>query len=105
MTRLAIVVTTFVAVIGCGQSLFAEEAIPERWVCSLSTGTDVLNAGRPIFSVSISAFVNERDSRIDSHTRTPQTLPGHHRSSSAADVRSTAYVVITRSSRMGVAFA
>ena len=48
MSKLAIVATTLLAVFGGGQPVFAEEAISEpRCVCGLSTGADVLNAGRP----------------------------------------------------------
>jgi hypothetical protein len=97
MSKLAIVATALLAVFGGGQPLFAEEAISEpRCVCGLSTGADVLNTGRPIFFGPANASANERDSRIDVHARTPQTLSRHHRRSSAADARSTAYVVITR---------
>jgi len=97
MSRLAIVATTLLVVFGGGQPVFAEEAISEpRCVCGLSTDADVLNAGRLIFSDSDNAAASERDSRIDGHARPPQTLSRHHRRSSAADARSTAYVVITR---------
>ncbi len=97
MSKLAIVATTLLAVFDGGQPVFAEEAISEpRCVCGLSTGADVFNAGRPIFSDSDNAAASERDSRIDGHVRPPQTLSRHHRRSSAADARSTAYVAITR---------
>ena len=97
MSRLAIVATTLLAVFGGGQSVFAEEAISEpRCVCGLSTGAGVLTAGRPIFSDLANASANERDSRTDGHARTPRTLSRHHRRSSAAGARSTAYVVIRR---------
>jgi hypothetical protein len=86
VSRLAIVATTLLAVFGGGQSVFAEEA----------GSADVLNAGRPTFSDSANASANERDSGIDGHARTPQTLSRHHRRSSAADARSTDYMVITR---------
>ena len=100
MSKLAIVATTLFAVFGGGQPAFAEEAIPEpRCLCGLSTGADVLQAGRPIFSDLVNASANERDSRIDGHGRAPQTLSRHHRRSSAADARSTAYVVIARTRR------
>jgi hypothetical protein len=50
MSKLAIVATTLLAVFGGGQPAFAGEAISEpRCVCGLSTGADVLNAGRPTF--------------------------------------------------------
>ena len=103
MSRLAIVATTLLAVFGGGQPVFAEEAISKPMcVCGLSTGADVLDAGRPTFSDSAKASANERDSRIDGHARTPLTLSRHHRRSSAADTdltcrrqacleRSTAY--------------
>ena len=97
MFKRAIVATTLLAVLGGGQPAFAEEAISEpRCVCGLSTGADVLQAGRPIFSDLVNASANERDSRIDGHARTPQTLSRHHHRSSAAHARPTAYVVITR---------
>jgi hypothetical protein len=93
MSKLAIVVTALLAVVGGGQAVFAEEAVSEpRCVCGPSTGADVLNAGRPIFSDLADASANDRDSRIDDHARTPQTLSLHHRRSSAAGARSTAYV-------------
>jgi hypothetical protein len=96
MSKLAIVTTILLAVFGGEQPVFADEAISERCVCGLSTGGDVLKAGRPIFSDLPGASANERDSRIDGHARTPQTLLRHHRRSSAADARSAAYVVIMR---------
>jgi hypothetical protein len=66
--RPAIVTTTLLAVFGSGQPVFAEEAIPEpRCVCGLSTDTDFLNAVHLTLSAP-----------------TPQTLPRHHRRSSAA---------------------
>jgi hypothetical protein len=95
MFKLAIVATTLRAVFGGRQAVFAEEAISEpRCVCGLSTGAGVLNAGGPTFSGSANASANERDSRIDGHARTPQTLSRHHRRSSAADA--SAHVVVTR---------
>jgi hypothetical protein len=98
MSKLAIVATTLLAVFGGGQPVFAEEAVSEpRCVCGLSSGADVLNAGRP---TAANASANERDSRIDGHARTPLTLSRHHRRSSAADARSTAFVVITRAHTM-----
>jgi len=100
MFKRAIVATTLLAVFGGGQPAFAEEAISEpRCVCGLSTGADVLQAGRPIFSDLVNASANERDSRIDGQARAPQTLSRHHRRPSAADARSTAYVVIARTRR------
>jgi hypothetical protein len=97
MSKLAIVATTLLAVVGGGRPVFAEEAVSEpRCVCGLSTEADVLNAGRPIFSDLANASANERDTRIDGHARTPQALSRHHRRSPAADARSTAYVVISR---------
>jgi hypothetical protein len=97
MSKLAIIAAALLAVFSGGQPVFAEEARSEpRCVCGLSTGADVLNAGRPIFSDLANTSTNERDSRIDGHARTPQTLFRHHRRSHAADARPTAYVVITR---------
>lgn len=96
MSRLAIVATILLVALGGRQPVFAEEAISEpRCLCGLSTVADVLNAGR-IFSDSVDASANERDSRMDGHARTPQTLSPHHRHPAAADAISTAYVVITR---------
>jgi hypothetical protein len=65
VSKLAIVVATFVAGVSCGQPVFAEEAISERCVFGLSTGTHAQNAGRSIFSNSINAFLNERGSAFD----------------------------------------
>jgi hypothetical protein len=97
MSRPAIVATILPVTLGGRQPVFAEEVESEpRCVCGLSTGADVLNAGRPILFDLANALLNERDSRIDGHARTPQTLPRHHRRSSAKDARLTAYVVITR---------
>jgi hypothetical protein len=97
MSKLAIVATTLLVVLGGGLPVLAEDAISEpRCVCGLSSGADVLSAGRPIFSDLANASANERDSAIDGHARTPQTLSRHHRRSSAAHPRSTAYVVIIR---------
>jgi len=82
MSRLAIVATTLLAVFGGGQAALAEEAISEpRCVCGLSTGADVLNTGRPTVSDSAKASAKGRDSRIDGHARTPQTLSRHDRRS------------------------
>ena len=68
MSKLAIVATTLLAVVGGGQPVFAEEAVSEpRCVCGLSTAADLLNAGRPIFSDLANASANERDSRTDGH--------------------------------------
>jgi hypothetical protein len=100
MFKRAIVATTLLAVFGDGQPAFAEEAVSEpRCVCGLSTGADVLQAGRPIFSDLVNASANERDSKIDGHARASQILSGHHRRSSAAEARSTAYVVTARMRR------
>jgi hypothetical protein len=97
MSKLVIVATALLAVFGGGQLVFAEEALSEpRCVCGLSIGTDVLSAGRPIFSDLANAPANERDSGIDGHARPPHTLSRHYRRSSAADARSTAYVVVRR---------
>jgi hypothetical protein len=76
MSRLAIVATALLAVFGGGQPVSAEEAISEpRCLCGLSSGADVLNAGRPIFSDLANASANERDSRIDGHA---VRYPGDH---------------------------
>ena len=76
MSRLAIVATALLAVIGVGQPVSAEEAILEpRCVCGLSTGAGLLNGGRPIFSDQANAFANVRDSRIDGHA---VQYPGDH---------------------------
>jgi hypothetical protein len=97
MSRPAIVVTILPVTVGAREPVFAEGVESEpRCVCGLSTGADVLNAGRPILFNSANASTNEHDSKIDGHARAPQTLPQHHRRSSAKDARSTAYVVITR---------
>jgi hypothetical protein len=78
MFKFAIVATVLLAAFGCGQPVFAEEAISEpRCVCGLSTGADVLSAGRPTVSDAANASANERGSRIDGHARTPQTLSRH----------------------------
>jgi hypothetical protein len=86
MSKLAIVATTLLAVLG-EQPVFAEETISEpRCVCGLSTGADVLKAGRPIFSDLANASANERSPRIDGRAPSPQTLsrlahvryPGDH---------------------------
>jgi hypothetical protein len=96
LSKPAIVATILPVTVG-RQPVFAEEAESEsRRVCGLSTVADVLNADRPILFKSANAFLNERDSKIDGHARTPQTLPRHHRRPSAKDARSAAYVVITR---------
>jgi hypothetical protein len=96
MSKLAIVAMILLAVLGGRPAVSAEEAISEpRCVCGLSTGADVLNAGRPIFSDLDNASASEGDSGIDGHARTPQTSSRHHARSSAADTGSTAYVVIT----------
>jgi hypothetical protein len=82
MFKLAIVATTLLAVFGGGQPLFAQAAISEPGAYAFyHPDADVLNAGRPTFSDSANAYANERDSRIDSHARTPQTLSRHHRRS------------------------
>jgi hypothetical protein len=51
VSKLAIVVATFVAGVSYGQPVFAEEAISERCVYGLSTRTDAQNAGSPIRSM------------------------------------------------------
>ena len=94
MSKLAIVATTLLAVVGGGQTVFAQAAISEPGEYAFyHPDADVLNAGRPTFSYSANASANERDIRIDGHARAPQTLSRRHRRSSAA------------TSRMGVAFA
>jgi hypothetical protein len=100
MPRPAIVATILLVALGGRQPVFAEEAISKpRCVCGLSTGADVLNAGRPIFSDLANASASERDSRIDGPARTPQTLSRHRRRTMLAlkdaferqrEVRSTA---------------
>ena len=65
MSKLAIVVATFVAGVSYRQPVFAEKAISERCAYGLSTGTAAQNAGRPIFSNSINAFLNERRFALD----------------------------------------
>jgi hypothetical protein len=89
MFKFAIVAATVLAVFGGGgQPVFAQAAISEPGAYAFyHPDADVLNAGRPIFSDSANASANERDSRIDGHARTPQTLSRHHRRSSAADAR------------------
>ena len=82
MSRLAIVATTLLAVFGGGQPVFAQAAISEPGAYAFyHPDADVLNAGRPTFSDSANASANERDSRIDGHARTPQTLSRHDRRS------------------------
>jgi hypothetical protein len=77
--KLAIVATALLAVFGGGRPVFAEEIMSEpRCVRGLSTGAGVLSAGRFIFSDSVNASASERDSGIDGHARTPQTLSWHH---------------------------
>jgi hypothetical protein len=86
MFKLAIVATTLLAVFGGGQPVFAQAAMSEPGAYAFyHPDADVLNAGRPTFSYSANASANERESRINGHARTPQTLPRHHRRSSAAD--------------------
>ncbi len=87
MFKLAIVAAT---VLGGGQAVFAQAAISEPGAYAFyHPDADVLNAGRPTFSDSANASANERDTRIDSHTRAPRTLSRHHYRPSAADARST----------------
>ena len=84
MCKLAIAAMTLLAVFGGGRPVFAEEAISEpRCVCGLSTGADMLNAGRLTLSNSANASANERDSWIDGHARTLRILSRHHRHPSA----------------------
>jgi hypothetical protein len=80
MSRPVIVATTSLPALGGRQPVFAEAAISEsRWVCSVLTGIDELDAGRRIFSDLANASANEPNSGIDSHARTLQTLSRHHR--------------------------
>jgi|ERR1700722_1126558 hypothetical protein len=96
MSKFTIVATTLLAAFGSGQPAFAEDAITEPMcVCGLSTDADLLSAGLPTLSDPAKTPVNERDSGIDGHARTPQTLSRHRRRSSAVDPRSTANVGIT----------
>jgi hypothetical protein len=91
MFKLAIVATTLLAVLGGGQPVFAQAAISEPGAYAFyHPDADVLNAGRPIVSDSANASANERDSGINGHSRTPQTLSRHRRHSSAAEAGSTA---------------
>jgi hypothetical protein len=91
MFKLAIVAATLLAVVGGGQSAFAQAAISEPGAYAFyHPDADVLNAGRPTLSDSANASANERDIRTDSHARTPRTLSRHHRRSSAADATPTA---------------
>ena len=86
MFKPAIVAATLLAVVGGGQAVFAQAAISEPGAFAFyHPDADVLNAGRPSSFGSANAFASERDSRIDGHARTPQTLSRHHRRSSAAD--------------------
>jgi hypothetical protein len=76
MSRLAIVATALLAVLGGGQPVSAEEAISEpRCLCGLSTGADLLNVGRLIFPDRANASASERDARIDDHA---VRYPGDH---------------------------
>jgi hypothetical protein len=96
MFRLAIVAVVLLAVFGGGPLVLAEEAISEpRCVCGMSSGAEMLNPGRPIFSDLANASANEGDSGIDGQARPPRTLSRHHRGSSAVETGSTAYVAVT----------
>src|SRR3954462_8103274 len=86
MFKLAIVAATLLAVFGGGQPVFAQAAISEPGAFAFyHPDADVLNAGRASFFDAANASAYERDSRIDGHARTPQTLSRRHRRSSAAD--------------------
>jgi hypothetical protein len=97
MSRLAIVVTTLLAVFGARQPVFAEEAAPEPGcVCGLSSDADLSSTSRLIFSDPAKASAGERDSGIDGRARTPRTPARHYRRSAAADATSTEHVGIAR---------
>ncbi len=101
MLKLAIVATTSLAAFGGGQPVFAQAAISEPGAYAFyHPDADMLNAGRFTVSDSANASASKRDSRIDRQARVPQTLSRHHRRSSAADARSTAYAVITGGPRL-----
>ena len=91
MFKLATAAATLLAALGGGRPAFAQAAISEPGAYAFyHPDADVLNAGRPIVSNSANASANERDLRINGHSRTPQTLSRHRRRSSAADAGSTA---------------
>ena len=91
MFKLVIVAATLLAVLDGGQPVFAQAAISEPGAYAFyHPDADVLNAGRPIVSEPANASANARDSAINGHSRTPQTLSRHRRHSSAADAGSTA---------------
>jgi hypothetical protein len=81
MSKRANVVKTFVAVVDCGQPVFAEEAISEK--VRMQRYRRDKNAGRPFFSDSINTFLTERDSRVDGtperrrHCRDTIAAPPH----------------------------
>ncbi len=96
MFRLAIVATSLLAVSGGGPIAFAEEATSEpRCVCGMSSGSEMLSPGRPIFSDLANASASEGDSGTGGQARTPQSLSRPHRGLYAAEPGSTAYVAST----------
>lgn len=97
MSGPAIVATIPPIALGGRQPLFTEEPESEpRCACGLSTGAGVLNASCVILFDSADASAKELHSKIDGRARMLRTLPRRHRRSFAEDVRSTAYVDITR---------
>ena len=96
MSRLAIVATILLAVLGGRPAVSAQEAIIQpRCVCGFPGGAGMLRAGHPIFSDLSNASASEGDSGIDEAARTPQSLSQSHHRSFAADPGSTALVVTT----------
>jgi hypothetical protein len=97
MSKLAIVATILLAVLGGRPAVSAEEAIFQpRCVCGFAGGAEMLRAGHPIFSDLANAPAGEGESGIDEAARTSQTLSRNHHRSFAADRGSTAFVVTTR---------
>ena len=96
MFRLAIVAMSLLALSGGGPVAFGQETISEpRCVCGMSSGSEMLSSGRPIFSDLANASASEGDSGTDGRARTPQSLSRPHRGLSAAEPGSTAYVAST----------
>jgi hypothetical protein len=89
VSKLAIIATTLLTLLGAGQPVLAEDEITERCVCGLSTGADAFNAGRPLFADLAKTSANERDLGVDDRARTTQSLLRHHRRSFSADPRPT----------------
>jgi hypothetical protein len=82
------IVAAALLVLGGGETVFAQAAISEPGAYAFyHPDADVLNAARPNLSDWANASVNERGSRIDGHTLTPQTFARRRGRSSAADVR------------------